>query len=114
MHRTVLEAQKIGFDNIRSGVKACDVHDAVSSYIDSTQFKGKFTHSTGHSLGMAVHDGARISSDSDTILKENMVFTVEPGVYIPDFGGIRIEDDIIVKKDGIELLTNSPRDLIEI
>ena len=114
MYKTVLEAQKIGFDIIRSGVKACDVHNAVSSYIDTTQFKGRFIHSTGHSLGMAVHDGPGFSSDSDIVLKENMVLTVEPGVYISGLGGVRIEDDILVKKDGMELLTSSSRELIEI
>ena len=60
MYETVLQAQQIAFDAIKPGVKACDVHHAVSSFIDSTKFKGRFIHSTGHSLGLAVHDGARI------------------------------------------------------
>lgn len=115
MYETVLEAQKVGFKTIKAGVKADKVHDAVNSYIDNTQFKNRFIHSTGHSLGLAVHDGgAGLSFDSDIELKENMVFTVEPGVYIPGFGGVRIEDDVVVKKDGIELLTKTSRDLIEI
>jgi Xaa-Pro dipeptidase len=115
MYETVLEAQKIGFEAIKTGVKANEVHESVKKYIDSTQFKDRFIHSTGHSIGLAVHDGgAGFSSDSDIELRENMVFTVEPGVYMPGFGGVRIEDDIIVRKDGIELLTKSSRELIEI
>jgi len=114
MYETVLEAQNIGFDAIKTGVKTREVHKLVSSYIDSTKFKGRFIHSTGHSLGLAVHDGARFGPDDKIELKENMVFTVEPGVYISGFGGVRIEDDIRVKKEGIEFLTNSSRDLLEI
>jgi len=114
MHETVLEAQRIGFNSIKHGVNASEVHNSVSSFIDNTKFKDRFIHSTGHSLGLAVHDGARFGPDSNVQLKENMVFTVEPGVYIPGFGGVRIEDDILVKKDGIELLTNCSRESIEI
>ena len=115
MYKIVLEAQRIGFRKIKPGVKAHEVHDAVSSFIDKTKFKDRFIHSTGHSLGLAVHDGgAGFNHDSDVILRENMVLTVEPGVYIPDFGGVRIEDDILIKKDGVELLTQSSREFIEI
>jgi Xaa-Pro dipeptidase len=115
MYEVVLKAQKIGFDEIKSGVIASDVHNSVHSYIQSTKFKDHFIHSTGHSLGIAVHDSnARFSSNSDIILKKNMVFTDEPGIYIPGFGGVRIEDDVLVKKDGAEFLTKSTRDFIEI
>lgn len=114
MHETVLAAQQKGFNSIKPGIKTSDVHTIVRSYIDKTKFKGRFIHSTGHALGLAVHDGARFGHDSHVELQENMVFTVEPGVYIPGFGGVRIEDDILVKKDGMELLTTSPRTLLEI
>lgn len=115
MYDTVLKAQKIGFESIKADVKANSVHNAVEAYINSTEFKSRFIHSTGHSLGMAVHDGGVIlNSKNNSKLKENMVLTVEPGVYIPGFGGVRIEDDILVKKDGIEILTKSSRELIEI
>ena len=114
VHVTVLDAQQKAFDIIKPGVKASDVHKVVNSYIQKTKYKGRFIHSTGHSLGLSVHDGGRLSSDSKIILKENMVFTVEPGIYIPGFGGVRIEDDIVVTKDGFELLTTAPRTLLEI
>ena len=115
MYETVLAAQQIGFDTITPGVTGNDVHTKVQNYIDNTQFKGRFIHSTGHSLGIAVHDGSKgLSTNSPVILKENMVFTVEPGIYIPGYGGVRIEDDILVKKDGFELLTQSSNKFIEI
>ena len=115
MYSTVYRAQLIGFDAITPGVKASEVHDLVSSYIDGTKFKDRFIHSTGHSIGLAVHDGdARLGHENHFELKENMVFTVEPGVYIPQVGGVRIEDDVVVKKSGIEILTKSSRELLEI
>jgi Xaa-Pro dipeptidase len=114
MHETVLAAQQKGFDSIKSGNSTREVHAKVKSYIDNTKFKGRFIHSTGHSIGLAVHDGAIFGPESNVELQENMVFTVEPGVYIPGFGGVRIEDDILVKKESVELLTNSPRILLEI
>jgi Xaa-Pro dipeptidase len=115
IYETVLRAQQIAFDTIKSGSIGRDVHNAVDSFIENTKFKGRFIHSTGHSLGLAVHDGEiRLSNNCEVEIKENMIFTIEPGVYIPEMGGVRIEDDVLIKKDGIELLTNSSRELIEI
>ena len=115
MHEVVLQAQEIGFEKICEGVKGKMVHNAVEGFIDESEFKGCFIHSTGHSLGLGVHDGGiGLTSDVEGELKENMVLTVEPGVYIPGFGGVRIEDDILVKNDGIDILTKSSRELIEI
>jgi len=115
IHRVVLEAQKIGFNQIKPGVKAFNVHNAVKKFIDDTEFKDRFIHSLGHSIGLSVHDiGAGFSVDCKVELEENMVFTVEPGVYISGLGGVRIEDDILIKKDGIEILSKASRELIEI
>ena len=115
MYKIVKEAQKIGFETIKSGLKGHEVHKKVSSFIDSTNYKGRFIHSTGHPLGLSVHDGeVRLGSDSELELKENMVFTIEPGIYLPGYGGIRIEDVVLIKKENIEILTKSPRDLFEI
>lgn len=115
MHKTVLDAQKVGFEGIKAGIEANSVHYDVEKVINNSEFKGRFIHSTGHSLGLSVHDGGvGFNAESKIILKENMVLTVEPGVYIPGFGGVRIEDDIIVKSDGVEILTKASRDLIQI
>jgi Xaa-Pro dipeptidase len=115
IYEIVKEAQKIGIDEIKSGVIAKDVHNKVSSFIDETKYKGKFIHSTGHSLGLDVHDlGGGLNQNSEIELRENMVFTVEPGIYVAGMGGVRIEDDILVKPNNVELLTNSKKNFIEI
>jgi Xaa-Pro dipeptidase len=115
MFETVLNAQKKAFDLIKPGVKAKDVHKTVDDFINKSQFKGCFIHSTGHSLGLDVHDGGSgLSPMSDFELAENMVLTVEPGVYIPGFGGVRIEDDILVISNGAQILSKTSRELIEI
>lgn len=115
MHQVVLHAQETGIQLIRAGIIAKDVHEHVFDTIQGTEFSGRFIHSTGHSLGLLVHDGG-IGFHSQCVLplKEHMVLTVEPGIYIPDVGGVRIEDDIVVTKNGCNLLTSSTRDLIEI
>lgn len=115
MYETVLAAQQVGFDSIKPGVEAKKVHEAVKSFIDKSGFRGGFIHSTGHSLGLAVHDGHIVlNSECNVRLEENMVLTVEPGVYIPGFGGVRIEDDVLVRKDGVEILTKSSKVFVEI
>jgi len=68
----------------------------------------------GHSIGLSVHDGYSLHPSIDLILEENMIFTVEPGIYIPRYGGVRIEDDVLIKKDKIEILTKAPKNFIEL
>lgn len=114
VYEIVKEAQQVGFDAIRAGAACKDVHNQVAQVIDRTKYKGRFIHSTGHSLGLAVHDGGRIAATSDQVLQEGMVFTVEPGIYLPGWGGVRIEDDVLVTRSGCELLTTASRDLVEV
>ncbi len=113
IYETVRRAQKIGLEKIKPGIRASEIHDAVFDFIQKSSFKDCFIHSTGHSLGLDVHDpGLSINSECDIVLEENMVFTVEPGVYLPGFGGVRIEDDIRVISDGFEFLTKSDKDML--
>lgn len=114
IYENVRIAQQKGLDAIKAGVNGKDVHKAVEDFINGTKYKGRFTHSTGHSIGLSTHDGSALSSQIDIDLEENMVFTVEPGIYIPGFGGVRIEDDVVVKKDGVEILTDAKKDLMEV
>jgi len=114
MYEIVLEAHKIGCENLIEGNLASEVHNKVANYIDSTKYSGRFIHSTGHSLGLSVHDGVSLSSNSNLSLKEGMVFTIEPGIYIPKFGGIRIEDDLVVGKNKPEILSSLDRNFTEL
>jgi len=115
MYNTVLKAQELGIKNVKAGIKACQVHETVYNFIQKTKFKDCFIHSTGHSLGLDVHDGyINFGPNCQLNLEENMVLTVEPGVYLPGFGGVRIEDDVLVKNDGVEVLTKSSKKFIEV
>jgi Xaa-Pro dipeptidase len=111
MYEVVLEAQLAGIDSIRAGANGKDVDAAARRVVESSEFKGLFIHSLGHGIGLSVHDGGRMAPDLDMVLKENMVLTVEPGVYVRGEGGVRIEDDIRVTKDGCEVLTSAPKEL---
>lgn len=114
MHRIVLEAQLAALDRIRAGVHGKEVDAAARKVIDSSRFKGKFTHGTGHGLGLSVHDPGALSPNRDMVLKEGMILTVEPGAYVRGFGGVRIEDDVLVTKGGCRILTSAPKELISI
>ncbi|HIH01974.1 TPA: aminopeptidase P family protein [Thermoplasmata archaeon] len=111
MHEVVLKAQEEALDMITDGVHGEDVDSAARTLVDESKFKDLFIHSTGHGLGISVHDPGSISSARDMVLREGMVLTVEPGVYIKGFGGVRIEDDVLVKKNGCKVLTSCPKDL---
>lgn len=114
MHATVLEAQTKSMHSIKENMNGKDVDKVARDIIDGSEFKSRFIHSLGHGLGMDVHDHPALSPNLDFPLKTSMVVTVEPGIYVPKVGGVRIEDDVVVKKDGFELLTKAPRDLIEV
>lgn len=114
MYDTVARAQKAALAKMKPGVKGKSVDKAARDVIDHTKYKGRFIHSLGHSLGLAVHDGGGLSTTSELVLRPNMVMTDEPGVYVPGFGGVRIEDDVVITKDGGEFLSTVSRDLIEL
>jgi len=111
IYELVLEAQQAALDAAAAGVNGTAVDRAARRIIDRSKYRGKFIHRTGHSLGLAVHDPGSISHDRPLVLEEGMVFTIEPGIYIPGFGGVRIEDDIRIRRDGCELLTTADREL---
>ncbi len=111
IYKTVLDAQLQAIDMIKDGANGKDVDKLARSIIDK-KFKGRFIHSLGHEVGMSVHDGNRLSFQGDFILKENMVVTVEPGVYIPSVGGVRIEDTVLVTKNKAKRLTTALKDLV--
>lgn len=111
IHATVLEAQQRAIDAIRPGVEGGVVDSAARDYIAERGYGDCFGHGLGHGLGLAVHDGGLLNKHSTAILEAGMVLTVEPGIYIPGWGGVRIEDDVLVTNTGCEVLTQSPKAL---
>jgi Xaa-Pro dipeptidase len=115
VHDCVEAAQKAALDALRPGVPGKDVHRAAEQVIDASPWKGRFTHGLGHALGLAVHDGGPgLSPNDDTPLEVGMVVTVEPGIYLPGKGGVRIEDDVVITPQGYEFLTTAPRSYLEV
>ncbi|ODT96573.1 MAG: aminopeptidase [Planctomycetes bacterium SCN 63-9] len=106
VYRTVLAAQERGIAAIRPGVRGSEVDAEARSVIEEAGFGGFFNHGLGHGIGMEIHEAPRIRNGSEAILQPGMVVTVEPGIYLPDWGGIRIEDDVLVTPDGCEILTH--------
>ena len=114
MHAVVRSAQKKAMAMMKKGAKGASIDKAARGYIDSTEFKGRFVHSLGHSIGLSVHDGAGFGPNSKVVAKPGMIFTNEPGVYISGYGGVRVEDDVLITAKGPKVLTTAPRELIEV
>lgn len=114
IYETVLEAHLRGIAAVRDGAACRDVDAAARDYIYSKGYKGRFGHSTGHSLGLEIHEAPVCSARSNDTLKAGMLMTVEPGIYIEGLGGVRIEDTVLVTADGCEDLARSPKQLIEL
>ncbi|PEF06096.1 aminopeptidase [Bacillus thuringiensis] len=112
IYNVVREALKRGTEAIKPGETAKSIDDITRSYITEHGYGQYFGHSTGHGLGLEIHEPLRLSQESKATLQEGMVVTVEPGIYIPNWGGCRIEDDIVITKDGYDVITKSNRELI--
>ncbi len=115
IYEIVKEANEVGIENCLPGLTGAEIHQKAADVIDSTEYKGRFTHSLGHSLGLAVHDpGPSLSLRNKNPLEEGMVLTVEPGIYVPSLGGVRIEDNVLITKKKPRILTTATRELIEV
>jgi Xaa-Pro dipeptidase len=114
MFDVVREAQAAAVSRVRAGSAARDVHRTAVEVIDATEFAGRFIHGTGHSIGLDVHDGGGLSDASELTLEAGMIMTVEPGVYVPGVGGVRIEDTVLVTDGDPEILTPVTKDLVEV
>lgn len=110
MYTVVLQAQTRAIAAVRPGVSVKEVDAAARGHIAAAGFGDHFTHGLGHGIGLEVHEAPAVRSNSDDVLAAGMVLTIEPGIYLPDFGGVRIEDDLLVTPDGAEVLTRVPRD----
>ncbi len=111
IHRIVREAQLAGMQKVRAGVRACEVDRAAREVIDKAGYGKYFGHSLGHGVGLAVHEEPRISSLNRQRLREGMVITIEPGIYLPGWGGVRLENMVVVRKDGGENLNRDTTEL---
>ena len=115
VHAAVLEAQQAAIAAVRPGVVASEVDAAARSTLARYELAETFGHGTGHGLGLEIHEAPRVGQTgqpgTDALLRPGMVFTIEPGVYVPGVGGVRIEDDVLVTEEGCEVLTNAPRSL---
>lgn len=108
----VLEAQLNALEHIKPGMTGKEADALARDVIDRHGYGDYFGHSTGHGLGMEVHEAPRLSKLSDTVLRPGMTVTVEPGIYLPGFGGVRIEDDVVVTEHGVQRLTQSTKNFI--
>ncbi|QFT89757.1 putative peptidase [Bacillus sp. THAF10] len=112
IYNIVLEAQLRGMKGIKAGITGREADALTRDYITEKGYGEYFGHSTGHGLGMEVHEGPSLSTKSDTVLEPGMVVTVEPGIYVAGLGGVRIEDDTVVTETGNETLSFSTKELI--
>jgi len=111
IHDLVLRAHDAAIEAVRPGVTTGDVDSAARRVIDAGGYGDRFFHRVGHGLGLEGHEDPSLDPGSQTILEAGMVFTVEPGIYIPGFGGVRIEDDVVVEAGGCRVLTTPDRSL---
>lgn len=112
IYEIVREAQEKALLGARPGVKGKEIDALARDYIAQKGYGKYFGHGLGHSVGIEIHENPRFSSMEEQIIEEGMVITVEPGIYIPSFGGVRIEDMVVMTKEGIKNLTHSPKELI--
>ncbi len=105
--QTVYDAQQKAIESIKPGMTGKQVDQVAREHIDNTELKGKFAHGLGHGTGLAVHEGPRLSPLREDLLAPGMVFTVEPGIYIPEWGGVRLENMVVLREYGAEVLNES-------
>ena len=111
IHQVVLDSHDAAIATVRAGVTTGDVDAAARRVIDGAGYAERFIHRTGHGLGLEAHEDPSLDPGSKVVLETGMVITIEPGVYIPGWGGVRIEDDVLVEEDGCRVLTKADRSL---
>lgn len=111
VYDTVLKANMAAKKVVKPGVRFCDIDEAARKVIRDAGYGKYFIHRLGHGIGMSVHEPYDVSGSDERIVKEGMCFSIEPGIYLPDVGGVRIEDLVLVTKDGCEVLNHYPYDI---
>ncbi|NWG02439.1 MAG: aminopeptidase P family protein [Syntrophaceae bacterium] len=111
IYRIVKEAHDHAIEAIRPGLSICEIDRVAREHIQNQGFGEYFGHGLGHGIGLAVHEDPVVNFENKDLAQEGMIFTIEPGIYLPDLGGVRIEDMVRVTSDGAEILTYLPREL---
>lgn len=111
IHQLVLDAHDAAIDAVRAGLTTGEIDAAARRVIEAAGHGEHFFHRVGHGLGLEVHEDPSLDPGSQTVLEPSMVFTIEPGIYIPGWGGVRIEDDVVVEETGCRMLTKADRSL---
>ncbi len=114
VYGVVLKAQQAGIKAIRPGARCCDVDAAARRVVEEAGFGKQFSHGLGHGIGLNIHEAPRFSAAFETRLQPGMVVTVEPGISVEGWGGVRIEDDCLVTRHGAEVLTSVPKEFSEV
>lgn len=114
MYGAVLEAHEAAKAAVKPGATAGEIDAAARQVLTRAKLEKYFTHSTGHGLGLEIHEPPRLGKKSSEVLQPGMVITIEPGVYVPGEGGVRIEDMVLVTENGCETLTSTPKALLTI
>lgn len=110
IYHAVLKAQVTAIEACRPGLRMGDLDLTARNLIKEAGYGQYFTHRLGHGLGIGVHEYPSIHEHNDDLLKPGMVFTIEPGIYVPGVGGVRIEDDVVITDEGVEVLTHFPKE----
>jgi Xaa-Pro aminopeptidase len=113
VYGVVLKAQQRAIDSIKAGATMHEVDAAARRVIARAGYGKYFGHGLGHGVGLEVHEAPRLAANQHRPLRAGMVVTVEPGIYLPSWGGVRIEDDVLVTRTGSEVLTGVPKDLAD-
>ncbi len=112
IYNIVKEAQQRALDNVRAGISGKELDAVARDFIKGEGYGNNFGHGLGHGIGYDIHEKPAVNERSDYILEVNNIITIEPGIYIEGLGGVRIEDDVVVTKNGCEILNHSIKDLI--
>ncbi|WP_374965017.1 M24 family metallopeptidase [Lysinibacillus sp. RS5] len=112
VYQIVYDSLQKALSNMKAGITGKEADSYSRDFITAKGYGKNYGHGSGHGIGLDIHENIFMSTVCEDILEENMVLTVEPGIYIPKIGGVRIEDDVIVTKNGVEVITNSPKELI--
>ena len=110
VYETVRRANLAGIAAVKPGVRFCDIDRACRQVIEEAGYGSYFIHRTGHGIGLSVHEPFDVSAVDEIVVEEGMCFSIEPGIYLPGVGGVRIEDLVLVTSDGCEVLNHDPKD----